>query len=1615
MLQKYYEARKAPIAEVPTMESPLPIRQDGKVEAVHFSKVADLKEIDPTKYGTGISGAEKKRKANAEPGTWVDRQYFYIPEEGVSAKEAGLGPHKYTTSFDPSELYDIATDPQGLRDRDVTQYEKNIADAGYKGYWVDTGNPKMGKVVAYFDKVIPESYTSETAPAPKPESITVPGLTEKAKQLYDEQSKDEMQKFISAIKEVNPKQATIAQEYFDKKVAAGGYDVGKLSLKPGADVDVINSTLYKKISNSVVMGPMDEQLVAKDSKGNDVGRLWVTKIGDGFEVRKVEVEPKARRQGIAERLYSEAVNNFGVYKGSTDRTPEGKAFVASMRMKHPEWFADTGMPLEYKLQAANDLGKIFSEQLGRDVKFEPITEKDSKYEYAQKLAEVFNSEIHVVKEVPVPGQKTIGFNGVVVDGKRIFINAKASDPTAAIVMHETFHQLKENSPELYRDLLNMVELKGTEKFRQELNAVRQREGFNDLNPSAGVEELLANFMGEQVHNHQFMNKFLDNVAKTNPSLIQKLMQYFSELVDRVKTVFGSKTNQYIADLEATRNAAADIMAKYAIRQHEMSPQEYAQNWENKLMYHGAKKGITSLKEIDPLQYANESALYGPGLYLTDSRTIAEGYAKGKGKGGNVLAGKLGDVRLLNLEKPTSEDVHKIFSSILKDFGETPTGKTPSDLYDHLSEVLRDNDYTRQDAAEVLYGLQESLEDIGYDGFTHTGGLRTTSGVEHGPHTVVILFDTGNSEKSLLSKIIPVEQTPKFSMQDIAASVRDNKFIEDDVKPTVVKAVTGLKTIGDQFKRMAAPGYRTEDATKVQNEFREVLGKMYQKQYQAGAKLDELMRGINGQASTVSSLLDTVRSQGKTLADNYFARLPKEDAWDFMFRKDNGVAQTDATKQAIADFAGEMFDARVRALQALDIGVFDGLAVGPEGTKGENNPFFPRYWQKSDEALATIHANLARRPLEGQKTFLKQRVFGDIYEGMRAGYKLVSDNPIDLMFMKLNEIDRFIAAHTLLKSLEEQGIAKLHPADEFLPRGETNILGIFGTVKKPEGDGYKSYKYGVREDVAQVINNYLSPTLYNNKNIGQAFSAYMTAANHLNQMQLGVGSLFHGGFTSLETVITHVSLGLRAAADGNFAKAIKYFAAAPTEVYNNPKRGNEIMKAWATGNTTNDSIRNMPLIIEGLQLAGARKEMDQRFQTHATENMFNAWASGNKVGAAVRAPFAVIEQMARPLMEWLVPRQKFGVFGEMYNFWLDEHSNASHSEKQEAANQIWNRVDSRLGQVNYDRLFVNNTAKNLVQGALRAPGWTGGTILELGGGFKDVGTAIMDIANGRKPVLTDRTAYGLALVITTATINGMLTTLFTGEQPEGDDFIAFRTGNTDEHGFPERFMLPTYMKDLYAYANDTPTTLSHKLHPIIGVGKELVQNKDYYGTEIRQEGDNIAEQIGSVLGFTVKQFTPFWVRGLQKEMERGGSAFAEAAPLIGVMPAPSEMNRTPAEKMIRKFLVARTPNMTKTSVEFERAKQIMDLTRRVRAGEDVAGDIQEAVNNGEISTRSAKQIIATAAMSPIAAGFRRLSLDEANKVMEKATPQEQEELAPLLAEKEKRWQKLYPGGENTGQE
>jgi hypothetical protein len=118
----------------------------------HFGKVGGLLELNPQKYGTGISGQEAERLMYGKNPV-KERTYFYRGSPDQVKPEVGLGPNVYTTQL--PNLYDINADPLGLSPlstvRNTTSYlskygqgsfnqpqylndlERMVKEYGYKG------------------------------------------------------------------------------------------------------------------------------------------------------------------------------------------------------------------------------------------------------------------------------------------------------------------------------------------------------------------------------------------------------------------------------------------------------------------------------------------------------------------------------------------------------------------------------------------------------------------------------------------------------------------------------------------------------------------------------------------------------------------------------------------------------------------------------------------------------------------------------------------------------------------------------------------------------------------------------------------------------------------------------------------------------------------------------------------------------------------------------------------------------------------------------------------------------------------------------------------------------------------------------------------------------------------------------------------------------------------------------------------------------------------------------------------------------------------------------------------------------------------------------------------
>lgn len=544
---------------------------------------------------------------------------------------------------------------------------------------------------------------------------------------------------------------------------------------------------------------------------------------------------------------------------------------------------------------------------------------------------------------------------------------------------------------------------------------------------------------------------------------------------------------------------------------------------------------------------------------------------------------------------------------------------------------------------------------------------------------------------------------------------------------------------------------------------------------------------------------------------------------------------------------------------------------------------------------------------------------------------------------------------------------------------------------------------VPKEVGDIVNNYLSSSLYNNRYFGTLYKGWMSTANILNQSQLGLGSAFHAGFTTAEVQVSAgagllkdlygVVRGNRGVSD--LSKTVGKWV---TAMGRTPVVGDKVLNAWRNPDAVLDP--KLKQIVKAAELAGGGFTMERGLTTDQTDKLVRDWYSGNKLKAAMRSPVAFTELLAKPIMEYLVPRQKSGIFAELAGRIIEKNPETSLEDLAPQFRQAWNRVDSRLGQVRYDRLFANNTAKNVVQGLVRAPGWSGGTIAELGGAFPDTAKYVRDWARDGKPPedMPDRVAYTLSLLLTIGLLNALLTYLFTGDKPEGLDYFAFRDGGKDEEGRPTRMLLPSYMKDLVAYAKHPVQTLENKAHPLLAMIEELKNNRDFYGTEIRDPQQPGLKQAGQIGQYVAKQFVPFWIRGAQKAGQQGGSTAKKAAAYVGVMPAPRNVTETPAEETMSSIQAGHRNIGGRTQAQAQRSEGRTEVRRELQRGDQ--GAIARGLSAGTIQPRDTNRIRKQANETYLQRGITSpgVTTEEGMQVWHKASASEKNMLRELLIRK-----------------
>ncbi len=565
--------------------------------------------------------------------------------------------------------------------------------------------------------------------------------------------------------------------------------------------------------------------------------------------------------------------------------------------------------------------------------------------------------------------------------------------------------------------------------------------------------------------------------------------------------------------------------------------------------------------------------------------------------------------------------------------------------------------------------------------------------------------------------------------------------------------------------------------------------------------------------------------------------------------------------------------------------------------------------------------------------------------MASGLKPITDNPVELALLKGREMDRYIFGQKIFQEMKAAGLAKFVRFGSRAPDGWVKINDKIAKVyfKADSGEGMiQAGEFYAPEQAATLINNHLSPGLQGNT----AYQMARHAGLALNSAQLGL-SAFHLGFTTIDAVVSKAALGIKQLSRGDILQGTQSLAMAtlggPAQPFINAYRGNRLINAYL--GRSNDP--GLVPIVEAMKQANARIGLDD-FYRNASVNAFRqAIRQGQYLRAIPRALGTALDMINKPIFEYLVPRQKLGVFYDMARDWLESHPDSTMQEQRVAMGKMWDSVDNRMGQLVYDNLFWNRALKDSLMIGVRSVGWNLGTMRELGGGAMDAFN-VKDIA--RNKALSDRTAYLIALPMMTAILGSVIHYLYTGQPPESiKDAMFPRTGRTRADGTEDRLSLPTYIKDIYEYSHSPLKTLGNKLHPLLGMIAQMSENEDFYGRAIVSPADPFLQKLADGATYVANQIEPFGVRNYMQQSKTN-----EQAPNpLGYVTSPSFFGFTPSPGYITK-----TPEETQSNEIRAQLPQLVSKFREaIRDGDDPA-EVAERARNAGLTPQEVRQVLSS---------------------------------------------------------
>jgi hypothetical protein len=703
------------------------------------------------------------------------------------------------------------------------------------------------------------------------------------------------------------------------------------------------------------------------------------------------------------------------------------------------------------------------------------------------------------------------------------------------------------------------------------------------------------------------------------------------------------------------------------------------------------------------------------------------------------------------------------------------------------------------------------------------------------------------------------------------------------------------------------------------------------------------------------------------------------------------------------------------------------------------------------APEAINSFAGKRSLEGGKSFLRKRTIPTMADGVSWGLKSMSDNPVDIVLVDLMQKHRYLVGQKVFKQLKEEGLVKYsrtsdippdwvpiedkiaqvwhyvnRPGGSMIPAGEERPMGggpekagywEVPAVKGMMADG----KYFAPPEVAAIVNRDLSPGLRGS----QLYRMYRTPTDMLNQIAVA-WSGYHWMFETLSSMFIGAGRGFkqvyRGLSSGNASmvgKGLKEIAienplGLPISIMRNIKQGGELRgdifaKDYAGLNNQAGSMADL-----AMRGGGSGGNTSKALKDSMAESLSNAWRDLSP-RHPIKLAKDLTELVAKPLMEWYVPRVKLATFARLLEGDLEAAATKAGAtltatEQSLIAMNTWQHIDNIFGQLVYDNLHFSRSLRDGMFMFIRFPGWNIGSVRSL----VATGRGIGKMATGKNLDFQSEVALEYALgMATNLSILGTLTNYaLTGEFPKtGQDYIEPRDGTILPDGTPGRVWFASYLRDYMGFVHEPAkevmkgnpmgapgkvwNTVSAKMSPVPRLAYEILSNRDYFGKQVFTPGKGIMQQAGELVEHVGSEYmVPF---GVQQASKAGStpSAIANAA---GITSVPRRYLRSPAQEVISEYNAMKRGVQTKS--EAEKSDYRREFVDAIRSGEtEKAREVaREAVKNLRLSTGDVGKLVKEAREHPLVHGFKGLPIEWALKVYKEADENERRLLGRAMIHK-----------------